>query len=138
MDSSAEIETQLLAENERLRARLDEVEETLRAIQSGEIDALVVQGQEGNQIFTLQGAERPYRVLVESMQEGALTLSVQGTILYCNHRFADMVGSPLEKVLGADMKSLIVVTDQALFQDLLQDRQKKKRHAELMLQARNT
>ncbi len=66
---------QLVDENADLRARLDEAEDTLRAIRSGEVDALVVSGVGGDQIFTLKGAELPYRVLIEDMNEGALTLA---------------------------------------------------------------
>jgi PAS domain-containing protein len=63
---------------------LDEAEDTLRAIRSGEVDALVVSGVGGDQIFTLKGAELPYRVLIEDMNEGALTLAMDGVILYAN------------------------------------------------------
>ena len=48
---------QYIAENEDLRARLDEAEETLRAIRSGEVDALIISGVSGEQIFTLKQAE---------------------------------------------------------------------------------
>jgi len=48
-----------------LRAELAEAKDTLRAIRNGEVDALVVAGPEGNQIYTLKGAESTYRVLVE-------------------------------------------------------------------------
>ena len=72
----------LRAENARVAAqlgvvadRLAETEETLRAIRSGEIDALVVSTTGGDRLFTLAGADHPYRVMVESMQEGAATVS---------------------------------------------------------------
>ncbi len=61
-----------------LRARLAEAEETLRAIRTGEVDAVMVAGKEGTQVFTLEGAEHAYRVLIESMNEGALTLTADG------------------------------------------------------------
>jgi len=91
---------QLLHELEDLRARLDEAEDTLRAIRSGEVDALVVSGVGGEQIYTLNGAERPYRIMIENMNEGALNLGFDGTIFYCNLRFADMVKTPIEKIIG--------------------------------------
>src|SRR4051794_14543532 len=83
-----------------LRRRLSEVEETLLAIRTGAVDALVIQGPFGEQIFTLRGAEQAYRVLVEAMNEGAATLDRSGIVLYCNNRFATMIATPLEKVLG--------------------------------------
>src|SRR5436309_11652558 len=85
---------------EDLRSRLEQAEETLRAIRNGEVDALVVSGEEGERIYTLQSAETPYRVLVERMQEGALTLSREGIILYCNLRFSQMLGIPHGKLVA--------------------------------------
>jgi PAS domain S-box-containing protein len=86
-----------------LRARLEELEETLRAIRSGEVDALVVSGKGEERIFTLQGAEHPYRVRVEEMNEGAATLVEDGTVIYSNRRFSQMLGVPLEKLIGASL-----------------------------------
>ncbi|HKY31030.1 MAG TPA: response regulator [Candidatus Polarisedimenticolia bacterium] len=87
----------------RLRQRLAEAEQTLRAIREGEVDAVVVSGPGGPAIYTLQGAETPYRVLVERMGEGAATLTESGTILYCNQRFAEMLGASLDSVPGTDL-----------------------------------
>src|SRR6186713_2141053 len=86
---------------ETLCARLAEAADMLRAIRKGEIDALVVEGVGGNQIYTLHSAEEPYRNLVEQMQEGAVVLSSRGDILYSNARFAALVGEPLESVSGS-------------------------------------
>ena len=61
----------LLAENESLRGRLDEAEATLAAIRNGEVDALVVGGPQGDQIYTLSGADRSYRILVEAERPGS-------------------------------------------------------------------
>jgi PAS domain S-box-containing protein len=86
-----------------LQERLRESQETLEAIRGGEVDAVVVAGPRGNQIYTLTGAEQPYRVYVERMQEGAVTVSVEGLILYANHRFASMARLPLERVIGSEI-----------------------------------
>ena len=91
MKKNPKTKEQLLAENEDLRRRLEEAEETLRAIQEGEVDALVLSKPQGEVVFTLKGAEHPYRVFVEAMNEGAATLDPEGTILYCNNRFAEML-----------------------------------------------
>jgi PAS domain S-box-containing protein len=104
-----------------LKARLAEAEETLRAIYQGEVDALVVNGPQGEQVFTLQGAERPYRLLIEAMHEGALTLTADGTVLYCNTRVAELAGRPLEQVMGAPWSGLLPAGEHAAFQALLED-----------------
>ncbi|MEA5114454.1 MAG: PAS domain S-box protein [Geobacteraceae bacterium] len=105
----------LLAEIENLRFRLDEAEETLSAIGRGEVDAFVVTGPEGEQVFTLKGAEQPYRVLVETMNEGAATLAADGTILYCNNRLATMLQVPLERLIGTRLVSYVAPAHHALF-----------------------
>src|SRR5437763_12980862 len=73
----------------RLREELREARETLEAIRNGEVDAVVVRNAKGSRIYSLTGAEQPYRVYVERMQEGAVTVSADGLVLYCNRRFAD-------------------------------------------------
>ncbi|MFN7143621.1 MAG: PAS domain-containing protein, partial [Myxococcota bacterium] len=90
-----------------LRTRLADTEETLRAISAGEVDALVVHGPDGESVFSLAGAERPYRVLIETLPEGALTLTPNGDILYCNGAFARMVGVPLQHVLGRPLAEFV-------------------------------
>ena len=71
---------QLIRENEELRAKLTEAQDVIRAIQTGDVDAVVVSGPGGDQVFTLKGAEYAYRALVESMNEGAATLGADGTV----------------------------------------------------------
>jgi PAS domain S-box-containing protein len=94
-----------------LEMRLAEAEDTLRAIRHGEVDAIVVDGPGGSQIYTLHSAEEPYRTLVEQMQEGALVLSGRGDILYANARFAALVGEPLEAVVGNRLDRFVPVSD---------------------------
>ena len=86
---------------------MQEAEETLDAIRSGEVDALVVSGPSGEKVFTLEGAEHPYRVLVESMNEGAISLSLDGTILYCNAAFARLIECPLDRIMGRDLSEFV-------------------------------
>jgi diguanylate cyclase (GGDEF)-like protein/PAS domain S-box-containing protein len=93
----------LIAENEALRVKLEDGEEILHAIRSGQVDSLVIKGETGEQIFTLEGADQAYRILVENMSEGALTVNPDGMIIYANRRFADMLKLPLEKVIGASI-----------------------------------
>jgi diguanylate cyclase (GGDEF)-like protein/PAS domain S-box-containing protein len=105
-----------LAEIENLRHRLAVAEETLRAIGKGEVDVLVVGGTKGEQVFTLDGAEHPYRILVESMNEGAVTLATDGTILYCNNRLATLLQTPLETLIGMQFNSRVSAADRPLFE----------------------
>ena len=95
------------AEFSRLQSNLLEAQETLEAIRSGEVDAVVVSGPNGSQIYSLTSAEQPYRVYVEQMQEGAVTASSEGMILYCNQRFADMMQMPLERVISSQISTCL-------------------------------
>ncbi len=67
-----------------LRSRLAEAEDTLRAIRSGEVDAVVTIGKNGPRVFTLEGTDHAYRVLIQFMNEGVLTLTNRMRILYAN------------------------------------------------------
>jgi PAS domain S-box-containing protein len=110
-----------VVELEQLRDRLREAEETLAAIRNGEVDSLVVSGPHGDQVFSLKGAEQPYRVFVEQMLEGAVTLTSDGTILYCNRRFAEMLHSRLEKVIGSQVQAFFRPVDQEGLAAILKD-----------------
>ncbi len=93
----------VVTEIESLKRRLEEAEETLGAIRRGEVDALIVQTSRGDQVFALKGADHPYRVLVEAMGEGALTLSEDALILHANQAFARMVKCLHSKVIGSSV-----------------------------------
>ena len=110
----------LQAEIAELRLRLQEAEETIRAIRSGAVDAFVVEEPHGARVYTLQTADRPYRLLVEEMQQGAITLRDDGTIVYCNRRFADLVGNPLERLMGVAFRDFIPIDAQIFYESLLQ------------------
>jgi two-component system NarL family sensor kinase len=118
-----------------LRARLADTLETLRAIRANEVDTVVVAGKQGDQVFTLQGAEHAYRVLIESMNEGALTLTVDKTILYANQCFAKMVKCPLEQVTGGSFRRFISAEDRALLRPLVRRANKSGSKIQMLLKA---
>ncbi len=103
---------QLVAENERLSQQLDEATETLTAIRTGQVDALVVQGRDGHQLYTLKTADQTYRVFIETMNEGAVTLNADGLVVYGNSTFAAMIGLPLSRVIGEPFSTF--VTDESM------------------------
>ena len=105
-----------------LRARLAEAEELLRAIQFGDVDALIVRVADSDQVYTRSSTDEPYRDLVEQMQEGAVVLAVTGEILYCNARFASLVGTPLESMIGTRVDRFVRASDRDEFQALVDAR----------------
>jgi PAS domain S-box-containing protein len=101
------MKAELLEEIEELRSRLGEAEQTLDAIRSGDVDALVVNGPHGEQVFSLTGAERTYRLIVETMNEAALTVALDETILFCNQRFCDLLKTPMASTIGRKVTSFV-------------------------------
>jgi diguanylate cyclase (GGDEF)-like protein/PAS domain S-box-containing protein len=103
---------QITGSTAEIHARLSEAEETLRAIRNGEVDALVVRDSApAAQVFTLSSADRPYRLFVENMRDGAATVSETGTILYANRRLAELVSLPLKQIIGSPIASLLAGGD---------------------------
>lgn len=109
-----------LAEVHQLRLRLARAEEELRVKRPRAINVVVGAGRRSDRIFTLEGAENAYRVLIESMNEGALTLTTDRMILYANQCFARMVQFPLEQVIGGSFRRFLSAEDQALLRRLMQ------------------
>jgi PAS domain S-box-containing protein len=117
--SMVKTQEQLIIENKELRSRLVEIEEALSAIRNGEVDAIMVSGTKGEQVYSVSSAETPYRTFIEEMSEGAVTLTKEGTILYCNQRFAEIVQSPYEAVIGSSLKRFIAPDDNSKLDSFL-------------------
>ncbi|EIC21829.1 putative bifunctional diguanylate cyclase/phosphodiesterase [Thiorhodovibrio frisius] len=111
----------LSAENQDLRARLAEAEETLRAIRNGDIDALVISNDQwlGERLFTLEGSDASYHALIESMSEGALVLTAEGLVYYANRRLGEMLKTPHQTLPGTAFKQWIKPIDHPWFDSLL-------------------
>ncbi len=71
-----------------------------RAVGSRDVDALFVSDDTGRQLITLNGADRAYRLLVEDMADGAVTLTPDGVVAWCNRSFAALLGRPLNRLIG--------------------------------------
>jgi PAS domain S-box-containing protein len=119
-----------------LVARLSAAEETLRAVRSGDVDAIVVNGKGGEKVFTLKGADHTYRVFVERMNEGAAVLSSDHTVLHCNGRFARFLGGRLQSVIGSSMLDLVWPDDHPKLSALLQRAAQRNCRGEIRLQSR--
>jgi len=100
-------------------APVDEARATLDAIAAGHVDAVVVNGPDGPQVFHLEGPDQPFRTLVENMQEGAVTVSVDGQILYANAHLLRLLGKEAEDVIGAPMSRFVPSRYQATLAELI-------------------
>jgi two-component system CheB/CheR fusion protein len=128
---------ELQAELNELRIQLEESNDTIEAIRTGEIDALIVKDKDSHQIFTLKSADHTYRIFIEQMTEGAVTLNESNVILYCNTQFAKMLGVPLEKVIGQPFEKFLPPQYQGSFKFLIAKAWSENVKGELKLQSRN-
>jgi PAS domain S-box-containing protein len=118
MESKAHLTHNLLRELEETRRQLYEALETIEAIRTGQVDAIVVQNGSAHQLYTLKTADLAYRVFIEKMTEGALTLSPKGIILFANSQFSEMIGLPLSAIIGLPFEQLIADDNQSFYKKL--------------------
>jgi PAS domain S-box-containing protein len=93
-----------------LRTRLRAAQDVLDAVRR-DVDAIVVDGPKGPNVYTVTNADQPYRTIVEEMLQGAVVLTPDGDIYYGNRCFADMVRLPPEGLVGHPMIELIAAPD---------------------------
>ena len=98
-DNNKHIES-LLKEIAALKEELFESNSIVEAIKVGDVDALVVNNNGIPQLYSLETADYTFRLLIEKFRQGALSISRNGLILYCNDYFSELVGAPSEKIIG--------------------------------------
>ena len=100
----------LAAENAELKARLEEAEETLRAIHRGEVDALVVESATGPLIYTLQGmdaASNRFRgEILAQVSDAVIAIGSDQRITYVNAAAERQYGVSASSVLGRDLSEV--------------------------------
>jgi PAS domain S-box-containing protein len=133
--SLEETREHLLERIEQLEMRLEDAENILQAIRQGEVDALMISGPDGPQVYTLHSADHPYRILVQEMQEGALTLTHTGLILYANQAFARMMRTSLEHIVGTSVQRFVAPRDLHSFMALFERGARSNSRGEVTLQA---
>lgn len=124
----------LESENAELQRRLAEAEETLRAIREGAVDAFVVDDAGESRVYTLEGADRPYRILVEQMQQGAATLNLEGIITYCNRSLAELLQVPLERLVGLPLNDFVARDSLRTYEILIREGQVSASSGEIRAQ----
>src|SRR5579872_1696957 len=96
-----------------LQTRLAAAEEALRAIRSGEVDAIVVNAPSGELIYALKTVDQPYREMIEAINEGVVNVTPTGTVMYSNQRFAEMARTDLSRVIGSELQTYFAGQDSA-------------------------
>lgn len=103
---------------ESLRARLRAAQEALDNVR-GEVDAIVVEGSGGPEVYTVVNADQPYRTIVEEMQQGAIVLTPLGDIFYGNRAFENIVRTRLDGAVGLPMVGFVAAADVSALERLL-------------------
>lgn len=82
--------------------QLEDASSTLHAIQNGSVDAVVTIDQETGRtkVLNLRSSEHPYRIFVETVSEGALTVNTNGISIFCNRHFSEIMHTTPGKILG--------------------------------------
>ncbi|MET0997070.1 MAG: PAS domain S-box protein [Marmoricola sp.] len=111
------------------------LQEALTAISNGGVDAVVLGSPENEQVYTLTNADRPYRVIVERMGEGAATVSERGVVLFANPRLAQFIGIERDGMVGRDITDYVEEDQRAALAGLLETEAAETRRTELTIAA---
>lgn len=109
-----------MSDKSELLDRIREHEDLVRALQGGEIDAVVVHENEGARISRLNSDEPLYRTLIEALPQGVATVLPDGTIIYVNPHLASMIGIPAETLLGQNLLNVISEFERPRFATMLE------------------
>lgn len=116
-----------------LREQITYLQATLTALSSGGVDAVVFGEPEHEQVYTLASADKPYRVIVESMGEGAATVSEGGVILFANPQLGRFLGIDRETMIGRDIAAYVEEDQRPQLEALLQTRTLETWRAEMTI-----
>jgi PAS domain S-box-containing protein len=128
--SAQELEREIAS----LRSRLEEAEAMIDAIRSNEVDAFLVGQDSDEQVLVLDGVDKPYRLLIERMQQGAVTVWLDGTIIYSNHRFAEMLEVTSASVMTSNLADYFILSDRSELLQMLKEATAADTEHELALQ----
>ena len=117
-----------------LKAQLQDSEDALGCVRRGEVERLMLgRDAEVCQVFPLRTEDHPYRVLIEQIQEGAATFTEDGTVLYCNRRLADLLGTVQERVIGQSLRPYAIEDNLPILDRLLQFGRHVQSQSEIVL-----
>lgn len=122
-----------LSEAELLR-RLEEAEETLRAIRDGEVDALVMRRSTEDTVFSLDGQES-YREFMECMDIGAAALDASGRLLYANSALCELLGRSAETLMEQGLIQSLDPASIEVVQRLIEDDSAERRTRQISVQS---
>jgi PAS domain-containing protein len=102
-----------------LQGQLADLLGLFEEIRHGGVDAVLVGEPGAEHIYTLAGAEGPFKLIFEMMDQGALTVSPRQVILFANRRFGEMVGLPPSAIVGKPISTFLDSASRSSVADLL-------------------
>ncbi|HET9886281.1 MAG TPA: PAS domain-containing sensor histidine kinase, partial [bacterium] len=98
------------------------------------MDAFLVRQDSNEQVLVLDGVDKPYRLLIERMQQGAVTVWTDGTIIYSNNRFAEMLGIAHASLITSNLTDYFVLSDRTEVLQVLKEASAADTEHEVTLQ----
>ena len=102
-----------------LQEQLVALQGLIETIRHGGVDAVLVGEPGAEQVYPLAGAQGPFKLIVENMGQGALTVSPRHVILFANRRFGEMVGLPPGSIVGKPIATFLDASSRTAVTDLL-------------------
>jgi PAS domain S-box-containing protein len=103
-----------------IHERLQELENLREALSLGAVDGFVVGPNDDNKrVLLLSGAYVRYRRLVDDMEQGAVTVTRTGEILFQNRSFANLLGLTGTELFRHSLSQFVAPDDRERFQTFL-------------------
>jgi len=119
--------------NAELKRRLEEAEDTIRAIRDGEVDALVMRNpSQQDEVFTLEGGTESYRAFMEAMDIGGAAVDTSGRVLYANKALCDLVGIDAQNADQSSIFAGLPASAQTVLREVIDRARLRKATAEMV------
>lgn len=121
----------LIIEIEQLKLQLQEAYALIKELKTEQTkEAIVINNQHPDLV---KNTDQTYRLFIEKMTEGAITINKDGIIVYSNAQFVKMIGLPLSKITGIPFKSFIAPGDENTFYSLIEAGWKQETRGDLLI-----
>ena len=79
-------------------------------------------GPEGDQVYTIETADRPYRLMIEEMQQGAVILTaLDNIVVFSNRKIAQILEAPQKTLSGSKFSTFIATDCLEIFRTLMRE-----------------
>jgi len=120
---------QLFLKNLAVNLQLAEIEDSLKGKRSfNEIERRA----KIDNYYLQTSSEYFYHTFMDGLNEGALTLSTGRIILYCNKRFAQLLNSTVEAVIGSQLDSYVLPDDRTKLESIYKSEKQQEKSIDIL------